>query len=66
MICRVVVISVVYMLTRESQEVGVAGVIRLTNISVDEPSVLKILILLVPIPYCGQLKITTRTLSTTP
>ena len=58
--------SVVHKLTRESQEVVVAGMIRPMIISVDEPlSVPKMLILIVPIPHCGQLNITTRTLRTT-
>ena len=64
MIGREVAILVVHMLTRESQEVGIAGVIRPTIISVDEPPVPKMRILLVPIPHCGQLNITTRTLTT--
>ena len=64
MIGRVVVIAVVHMLARESHEVGIAGRIRPTIISVDEPPVTKMLILLVPIPHCGQFNITTRTLST--
>ena len=64
MVRRVVEMSVVHMLTRESQEVGIAGMIRPMIISVDEPPVAKISILLVPIPHCGQLNITTRTLST--
>ena len=64
MICREVDTSVVHMLTRESQEVGIAGMIRPRIISDDELSVPKMLILLVPIPHCGQLNITTRTLST--
>ena len=58
--------SVVHILTRESQEVGIAGKIRPMIISADEPPVAKIAILLVPIPHCGQLNITTRTLSTPP
>ena len=65
MIRRVVVISVVHMLTRESHEVSIAGRIRPITIS-DEPPVPKMLILLVLIPHCGQLNITTRTLSTPP
>ena len=66
MIRREVLIAVVHMLTRESQEVGIAGMIRPMSISADGPPVPKMLILLVPIPHCGQLNITTRTLSTPP
>ena len=64
MIHREVEMLVVHMFTRELQEVGVAGKIRPMIISADEPPVPKIAILLVPIPHCGQLNITTRTLST--
>ena len=66
MIRSVVLILVVHMLTRESQEVSIVGMIRPTIIFVDELPVPKMLILLVPIPHCGQLNITTRTLSTPP
>ena len=62
--CREVDTSVVHMLTREPQEVDIAGMIRPMIISVDEPPVPKMSILPVPVPHCGQLNITTQTLST--
>ena len=64
MICWEVLIAVLHMLKRESQEVSIVGMIRPTILSVGDSPVTKMLIALVPIPHCGQLNITSRTLST--
>ena len=66
MTCREVLISVVHMLTNESQEVRKVGMIQPRIVSVNGPTVPKMSMTLVPIPHCGQLKNTTRILSTPP